>query len=110
VAADVGSGCKLHVGAAQRDQLCDPESGLDCGRDAGASPAAAVAAHKAAINWGPSVTAFKTAELAANRPMGPVDTADLGSGTYPVNAGPATVGGKAYTSVLKTPAEAMPAP
>jgi hypothetical protein len=80
------------------------------GQDAGATPAAAVAAHKAAINWGPSVTAFKTAELAANKPMGPVDTADLGSGTYPVNADPATVGGKAYTSVLKTPAEPMPAP
>jgi hypothetical protein len=106
----------LHVASARGfytasiDPLLARVKNAALGRDVGASPAAAVAAHKAAINWGPSVTAFKTAELAANRPMGPVDTADLGSGTYPVNAGPATVGGKAYTSVLKTPAEAMPAP
>jgi hypothetical protein len=29
VAADVGPGRKLHVGAAQRDQFCDPKSSLD---------------------------------------------------------------------------------
>jgi hypothetical protein len=44
----VGSGCKLHVGAAQRDQLCDSESGLDCDQQQGvvtsADPGGAVRA------------------------------------------------------------------
>jgi len=37
--------------------------------------------------------AFQDADERDNTPMGPVDTADLASGSYPVDAGPGTVGG-----------------
>ena len=80
------------------------------GKDAEDFAAAALAAHRAAVNWALSIGAFKTAGTNANKRMGTVDTADLASGTYPVNAGPATVTGMAFTNVLKTPAEGMPAP
>ncbi len=92
------------------DPLLTRVANAALGKDAGDSAAAAITAHKAAVNWAPSISAFKTADNDANKPMGTVDTADLASGTYPVNAGPATVAGKAFTSVLRTPAEAMPAP
>ncbi len=80
------------------------------GKDAEDFAAAALAAHRATVNWALSIGAFKTAGTNANKRMGTVDTADLASGTYPVNAGPATVTGMAFTNVLKTPAEGMPAP
>lgn len=92
------------------DPLLTRVANAALGKDAGDSAAAAITAHKAAVNWAPSISAFKTADNNANKPMGTVDTADLASGTYPVNAGPATAAAKAFTNVLKTPAEAMPAP
>jgi hypothetical protein len=92
------------------DPLLTRVANAALGKDAGDSAAAAITAHKVAVNWAPSISAFKTADNDANKPMGTVDTADLASGTYPVNAGPATVAGKAFTNVLRTPAEAMPAP
>ena len=60
------------------------------------------------IKWGTSVSAFQTADKAANKPGGPIDTADLASGTYPVDAGPGTVAGKAYQHRVRVPAEPTP--
>jgi hypothetical protein len=62
------------------------------------------------IKWPESVTAFQNADRAANTPMGPVDTADLASGTYPVDAGPGTVAGTAFQHRVRLPGEANPAP
>lgn len=76
----------------------------------GASAAAAIAALQANINWAATVTSFQTADSAANAPGGSVDTADLGSGTYPVDAGPGTVAGVAFQHRVRLPAEADPAP
>jgi hypothetical protein len=62
------------------------------------------------IKWPESVTAFQNADRTANTPMGPVDTADLASGTYPVDAGPGNVAGTAFQHRVRLPAEANPAP
>jgi len=65
---------------------------------------------KAAIKWPESLKAFQDADRADNTPMGTVDTADKNSGSYPVDAGPGTVAGKAYQHRVRTPAEPNPAP
>jgi hypothetical protein len=70
--------------------------------------AAAIAALTAHVNWAASVTAFQNADTASNTPMGTVDTADLASGTYPVDAGPGTVGGTAFTHRARLPTEPNP--
>ena len=64
----------------------------------------------AIIQWPASVTQFQTRDTADNSPGGTVDTADLASGTYPVDAGPGTVAGTAYNHRIRTPAEPNPAP
>ena len=68
----------------------------------------AIGALKGIIRWPESVSAFKTADRAANKPMGTIDTTDLKSGTYPVLGGPGTVAGKAYTQRLRIPSEPNP--
>ena len=76
----------------------------------GATAAAAVASLKSTIGWATAVTAFQTQDTAQNKPMGPIDTNDLASGTYPENRGPAKIAGKDYTNAVATPGEALPAP
>jgi hypothetical protein len=68
----------------------------------------AIGALRGIIRWPESVTAFQSADHAANKKMGTIDTADLNSGTYVVQAGPGTVAGKAYTQRLKIPSEPTP--
>jgi hypothetical protein len=69
-----------------------------------------LAALKTEINWGPSVKHFQAGDKADNTPMGPVDVADLASGTYPIDVGPGTVAGKAFQHRVRIPTEANPAP
>jgi hypothetical protein len=69
-----------------------------------------LAALKTEINWGPSVKRFQDGDKADNKPMGPVDVADLASGTYPIDVGPGTVAGKAFQHRVRVPTEANPAP
>lgn len=76
----------------------------------GATAAAAVTALQAIIKWPATITAFQTADTAANKPNGPVDAADIATGSYPVDAGAGTVAGKAYQHRVRTPSEANPAP
>jgi hypothetical protein len=73
-----------------------------------ATQAAAIAALTAHVNWPASVTAFQNADIASNTPMGTVDVADKGSGTYPVDAGPGTVGGTPFTHRVRLPSEPNP--
>jgi hypothetical protein len=80
------------------------------GRNIGTSIADAQTKVKAAVGWQAAITAFQNADIAANQPGGTVDTADLGSGTYPVDAGPGTVGGVAFNHRVRTPGEPDPAP
>jgi hypothetical protein len=68
----------------------------------------AVAALQAIIKWPTSVSAFQTADTAANTPGGTVDTTDLATGTYPVDAGPGTVRGAAYLHRVRLPSEPNP--
>jgi hypothetical protein len=64
---------------------------------------------KAQIKWADSLKAFQRADRADNKPMGSVDTNDLASGTYPIDAGPGTVGGKAYQHRARLASEPNPA-
>ncbi len=79
------------------------------GAPSSASQAAAITSLQGVILWPQSVTAFQNADIAANSPMNTVDTNDIGSGTYPVDAGPGTVGGVAFQHRVRTPGEANPA-
>jgi hypothetical protein len=56
------------------------------------------------------VSAFQSADTAENAPMATTDNNDPASGTYPVDAGPGTVGGTAFQHRMRMPAEANPAP
>jgi hypothetical protein len=78
------------------------------GMGVAATPELAIAHLKTVIKWPESITAFQNADKADNKPMGPVDTNDLASGTYPVDSGPGTVGGKNYQHRLRTPSEPDP--
>ena len=78
------------------------------GKDLAVSEADAITALRAIIRWPESIAAFAAADQAANNPMLTVDTADLASGTYPVNAGAGTVGGTAFTNRLRLPGEPNP--
>lgn len=69
-----------------------------------------IPALKAIIQWPASVTRFQNGDMADNNAMGTVDTADLATGTYPIDAGPGTVAGKAFNHRVRTPGEANPAP
>ena len=60
------------------------------------------------IKWADSLKAFQRDDRADNKPMGTVDTNDLASGTYPIDAGPGTVAGKAYQHRARLPSEANP--
>ncbi len=60
------------------------------------------------IRWPETVTNFQNADLADNQPMGTVDTNDLASGTYPVDAGPGNVGGLNVQHIVRLPAEPNP--
>jgi hypothetical protein len=71
--------------------------------------AGAITVLKAAIKWPESIKAFQDGDTADNKPMGPVDTGDIGTGTYPVDAGPGTVGGKNYQHRVRLPSEPNPA-
>lgn len=68
-----------------------------------------VGALSALIRWADSIRSFTTADDADNKAGGTVDTNDLASGTYPVDAGPGTVGGKAFQHRVRTPSEPNPA-
>jgi hypothetical protein len=69
----------------------------------GTTPAQAIAALQAIINWNATITAFGNADTAANTPMGTVDTADLASPTFIRNLGPRAVGGVNYANYIDTP-------
>lgn len=77
------------------------------GTDVGATAAEAVTAHQAAINWGPSIQAFRTADTAANTPGGTIDTADVAAG-WIQNLGPGNVLGVAFTQRVVLAGEAAP--
>ncbi len=64
---------------------------------------------KKVILWKESLDAFSAADTAQNKPMGPVDTNDIATGTYPVDAGAGTVGGVAFQHRVRLPTEANPA-
>jgi hypothetical protein len=70
--------------------------------------AAAITALQNYIRWAGSVTAFQNADRAANQPGGTVDSADLKSGTYPVDAGPGKVGGVNFQHRVRLPSEPNP--
>jgi hypothetical protein len=80
------------------------------GVNIGISAADAQARVRTAVGWQAAITAFQNADRAANQPGGTVDTADLGSGTYPVDAGPGTVGGVAFNHRVRTQGEPNPPP
>lgn len=84
------------------------------GRGAGADQPAAIAALQGILGmpaaWNTSKANFATHDSAANAPGGTFDTADVATGTYPVDIGPGTVGGTAFAHRIKTPAEPAPAP
>ena len=74
----------------------------------GVTKAAAIVTLKAFVKWAASITAFQNADKTANQPGGTVDTADKASGTYPVDAGPGNVGGKAFQHRVRLPGEPNP--
>ena len=80
------------------------------GVNIGTSAADAQAKVQTAVNWAASLTAFQNADRTANQPGGTIDTNDKASGTYPVDAGPGTVGGVAFQHRVRTPGEPNPAP
>jgi hypothetical protein len=86
-------------------RIADPS----LGRDAGATAAAAIAAHRTAIGWQPAITAFQAADIAANAPGGTIDAADIAAG-WVKNIGAGTVSGVAYTHRTVTPTEGAPPP
>ena len=61
------------------------------------------------LGWGAAVSAFQTGDTADNTPMGTVDTNDIGTGTYPVDAGPGKVGGTDFQHRVRLPSEPNPA-
>ena len=61
------------------------------------------------IKWSDSLRVFQRDDRADNKPMGTVDTNDLASGTYPIDAGPGTVAGKAYQHRARLGSEPNPA-
>jgi len=69
----------------------------------------AISALQSTIGWANAVSAFQTADTAANAPMNTIDTNDLASGTYPVDRGPGTIAGTAYQHRVTMPTEAAPA-
>ena len=79
------------------------------GRDAGATGADAIAAHRTAIGWQPGINAFQAADIAANGSGGTVDTADVAAG-WVTNIGAGTVSGVNYTHRTVTTTEAAPPP
>jgi hypothetical protein len=79
------------------------------GRDAGATGADAIAAHRTAIGWQPGITAFQAADTTANAPGGTIDTADVAAG-WVTNIGAGTVSGVNYTHRTVTTTEAAPPP
>lgn len=68
----------------------------------------AIAALGGIIRWVTGITDFQNADTTDNAPGGTVDTNDLNSGTYPVDAGPGMVGGKAFAHRIRTPTEPNP--
>jgi hypothetical protein len=78
------------------------------GQNAGAAAASAIAAHRTAVNWAPSITAFQTADSAANAPGGTVDSADVAAG-WIVDIGPGTVAGTAFNHRVTNAGEPAPA-
>jgi hypothetical protein len=79
------------------------------GQNAGGTGPAAIAAHQAAIAWQPGITAFQSADTAANAPGGTVDAADIAAG-WVVNIGAGTVNGTNYTHRTCTTTEPAPPP
>jgi hypothetical protein len=64
---------------------------------------------KGIVKWKDTLDAFASQDTAQNKPMGPTDTNDLATGTYPVDSGPGNVGGKAFQHRVRLPSEADPA-
>jgi hypothetical protein len=62
------------------------------------------------IDWPATIKRFKTKDGADNKPGGSVDTNDLNSGTYPVDAGPGTVLGKKFKHRVRMQSEPNPPP
>jgi hypothetical protein len=87
------------------DRVADKTLGMGVA----ATPELAIAHLKNVIKWPESLAAFQTNDKADNKPMGPVDTNDLASGTYPVDSGPGTVGGTNFQHRARTPSEPDPA-
>ena len=69
----------------------------------GASPAEAVIALIAFVNWNATVNAFRAADQAANIVGGTVDAADVASPTFPRDYGPRRVNGVNYANYFDTP-------
>jgi len=78
------------------------------GRGIAPTEPAAISALKTIINWPASLTSFQTGDSADNAPGGSVDTNDLASGTYPVDAGPGMVGGTNFAHRVRLPGEPNP--
>ena len=110
-AARFGTHERLHVASTRGiyNANIDPLLVRTTASKSAATQAAAIAALTAHVNWAASITAFQNADTAANTPMGTVDTADLASGSYPVDAGPGTVAGVAFTHRARLPSEPNPA-
>ena len=100
----------LHVTSSQGyyTALIDPLLRRATERRTAYTQRGAISDLRAYVNWPDTVTAFQTADEADNKPMGAVDVADLKSPTFPVDAGPGTVGGKAYQHRVRLPAEPNP--
>jgi hypothetical protein len=106
---------RLHVASTQGfyntnlDPLLTRVGDHSLGLNVATTQEAAIAALRAKIKWPESVSAFQSADLGANAPMATVDTNDKASGTYPVDAGPGTVGGVAFQHRVRLPSEPNPA-
>jgi hypothetical protein len=74
-----------------------------------ATQPAAITALQTIIDWAKAISDFQTHDTNDNKPMGTVDTNDLASGTYPVDAGPGAVGGVNFQHRVRTPGEPNPA-
>jgi hypothetical protein len=70
---------------------------------------AAITALQHIIDWAKAISDFQSHDTTDNHPMGTVDTNDLASGSYPVDAGPGAVGGVNFQHRVRTPGEPNPA-
>ncbi len=69
----------------------------------GTSAAGALAALQAIVNWNAQVSAFSTADVAANTVMGTIDNQDMASPTFVCDYGAKTIKGTNYAHYIDTP-------